>query len=148
MGLRWRTGLCAVGMNETEHEMAKKIKIKLPKQVAGIKIPKVIRKGPIGEFLNSGAGQVILAEALVAAAALFTASKSDGVRNLGNALTGNGADYSERLSKACKAAGRAFRNSLQNGDDDAWEEKEPEIPAPKAKPKKKSSARASSTTTH
>ncbi len=127
--------------------MAKKIKIKLPKKVAGMKIPKVVRKGPVGEFLNSGAGQVILAEALVAAAALFTASKTDGVRRLGKAMTGDGPDYTERLAKACKAAGRAFREALQDNGGDSWEET-PAAPAPKVKAKKKSSARASSTTTH
>ena len=133
-----------------EHDMAKKIKIKLPKKIAGVKIPKVIRKGPIGEFMNSGAGQVILAEALVAAAALFTASKTDGVRRLGNAMTGktgNGPDYTERLSKACRVAGRVFREALHDDDGHTWEANA-EVPAPKVKAKKKSSARASSTTTH
>lgn len=127
--------------------MAKKIKIKLPKRVAGVKIPKVIRKGAIGEFLNSGAGQVILAETLVAAAALFTASKTDGVQKIGNALAGNGPDYTERLSKACKAASKAFREALQNDEADPVQ-KEAEIKPVRSVAKKKSAARASSTTTH
>jgi hypothetical protein len=127
--------------------MAKKLKIKLPKRVAGVKIPKVVRKGPIAEFINSGAGQVILAETLVAAAALFTATKTDGVRRLGNAMAGNGPDYSERLSAACKAAGRAFREALQDDVGATWEES-PKARPPKVKAKKKSSARTSSTTTH
>jgi hypothetical protein len=130
-----------------ECDMAKKMKIKLPKRVAGVKIPKVIRKGPVGEFLNSGAGQVILAETLVAAAALFTASKTDDVRRLGKSVAGSSVDQTERLSRACKAAGQAFRNALQGDDAEVWEAT-PE-PAPvKSKTKKKSSARASSTTTH
>ena len=46
--------------------MAKKLK--LPKRIAGIKIPKTIRKGSVGEFMSSPAGQLVIAEALVAAA--------------------------------------------------------------------------------
>lgn len=126
--------------------MAKKVKIKLPKRVAGLKISKVIRKGPIGQFLNSGAGQVILAETLVAAAAMFAAEKTGGVRRLGNAITGVGSDQTERLSNACKAAGRAFREALQDHDADGLGD--PETPPVNAKAKKKSSARASSSTTH
>lgn len=41
--------------------MAKKLK--LPKRIAGIKIPKTIRKGPVGEFMSSPAGQLVIAEA-------------------------------------------------------------------------------------
>src|SRR5688500_7040363 len=106
--------------------MAKKIKIKLPKRVAGVKIPKVVRKGPIGEFLNSGAGQVILTETLVAAAAMFAATKTDEhssvvddlrhpvdkARQLGHALADAGSDQSERLAHAFKAASRAFHEAL------------------------------------
>ena len=126
--------------------MAKKVKIKLPKKVAGVKIPKVIRKGPIGQFLNSGAGQVILAETLVAATAMFAAEKKGGVRRLGKALAGAGVDQTERLANACKAAGRAFREALQHDDADALEV-DAETPPANAKTKKKS-ARASSSTTH
>ncbi|MES2625353.1 MAG: hypothetical protein V4628_08745 [Pseudomonadota bacterium] len=126
--------------------MAKKVKVKLPKRVAGMKIPKVVRKGALGEFLNSGAGQVILAETLVAAAAMFTAAKADGARRLGN-LADAGADHSHRLAKACKAASHAFREALHE-DAATWEEV-PEPPAKSAKSaktKKKSSARSAATT--
>ena len=57
--------------------MAKKLKIRLPKRVAGVKIPKAVRKGPIGDFLNSSGGQVILAQALVAVAGVFAASRTE-----------------------------------------------------------------------
>ncbi|MDY6984730.1 MAG: hypothetical protein SV422_16715, partial [Pseudomonadota bacterium] len=60
-----------------KHDKIKHDKIKLPKRVAGVKIPKAIRKGPIGHFLTSGAGQLVIAETLVAAAAAFTAVKTD-----------------------------------------------------------------------
>jgi hypothetical protein len=141
--------------------MAKKVKIKLPKRVAGLKIPKVVRKGPIGEFLNSGAGQVLLAETLVAAAAVFTAAKTgedspvaeglrhpvDGARRLSHALSDAGSDQSARLSYAFKEAARAFREALQNSNAAAWEER-PEPLAEDAGAKKKPSTRTSSGTSH
>ena len=120
--------------------MAKHDGIKLPKRVAGIKIPKVIRKGPIGQFLNSRAGQVVLAETIVAAAAAFTAVKADpdsatgetlrhpveGARRAGHAVAATGVNETERLAHAFREASRAFRDALQQDsffavwrDDDA-----------------------------
>jgi hypothetical protein len=114
--------------------MAKHSGIKLPKRLAGIKIPKAVRKGPLGQFLNSHAGQVILAEAVVAAAAVFTASKTDedspvaeglrhpaeSARHLGQAMAMTSADHSERLAHAFHAAGRAFREALRESYHPAW----------------------------
>jgi hypothetical protein len=134
--------------------MAKKhAKFKLPKRVAGVKIPKVIRKGPLPAFLNSGAGQLILAEMIVAIAAAFTAAKTDedspvgeglrhpveGARRVANAVIGAGADENERLAHAFRAAGVAFRDALQ-GRDEAWHDRldSTDDPAPA---KKKSSTR-------
>lgn len=48
----------------------------LPKRVAGVKIPKAVRKGPIGAFLASDAGKAILAEALVVAGAGLAATQA------------------------------------------------------------------------
>jgi hypothetical protein len=47
--------------------MAKSSRIKVPKRVAGVKIPKAIRKGPVMDFVNSKAGKMLIAEALTAA---------------------------------------------------------------------------------
>jgi hypothetical protein len=55
--------------------MAKKLK--LPKRIAGVKIPKAIRKGAVAQFMNSAAGQLVIAEALVAAAGAFAVKKTD-----------------------------------------------------------------------
>ena len=50
--------------------MAKSNTLKLPKSIAGIKVPKFLRTpGTIEQFLNSPVGRVVLAEALIAAAA-------------------------------------------------------------------------------
>ena len=43
--------------------MAKQSKV--PKRIVGIKVPKQVRKGAVGEFLGSRAGQVIVAAVLV-----------------------------------------------------------------------------------
>lgn len=107
--------------------MAKKLK--LPKRIAGIKIPKAIRKGPIRDFMNSRAGQIVIAEALVAAAGIFTAKKvdsdlnaaelakhpGDGVRRAAKALSSDGVDQTERLTFALKEAARAFRAAMEDG---------------------------------
>ena len=52
----------------------KKDSPKLPKKVAGIAVPKVLRRGTIADILHSPVGRLILAEALVAAAAAAAAA--------------------------------------------------------------------------
>jgi hypothetical protein len=55
--------------------MAKSTKAKLPKTVAGLKVPKALRKSGVLETLvGSHAGRQILADALVAAAAAAAAA--------------------------------------------------------------------------
>ena len=53
-----------------------KSKIKVPKRVAGMKIPKM-RKGPVMDFVNSSAGRLLIAEALGAALAVFAYKNVD-----------------------------------------------------------------------
>ena len=48
-----------------------KSKIKVPKQIGGVKIPKSVRKGPIMDFVNSKTGRVLIAQALTAAIGVF-----------------------------------------------------------------------------
>lgn len=115
--------------------MAKKTK--LPKRIAGVKIPKAIRKGPVGDFLNSSAGQMVIAEALVLAGAVFTARRTDPdsttshlarhpLEGLREALGGSDRwsretirDGSARLSYACAEALKAFRAALREGSGDS-----------------------------
>jgi hypothetical protein len=108
--------------------MAKKLKLKVPKRVAGIKIPKSIRKGPVADFLNSPAGQIVVAEALVIAAGAFTASRTDtdvhdllrhpveNAERAGHAMAATGADQVSRVSFALKEASRAFRAAMEDGE--------------------------------
>ena len=64
--------------------MAKKLKV--PKRIAGVKIPKSVRKGPVGTFLNSTAGQVLVAEAVLAAAGAMVLGGADPHSRTGQAL--------------------------------------------------------------
>jgi hypothetical protein len=111
--------------------MAKKLK--LPKRIAGIKIPKTIRKGPVGDFMRSRAGQLVIAEALVAAAGVFTVRKADenldaaqaakhpgdSARRIVQSLTDSGADQTQRLTFALKEAARAFKAAMESGPESA-----------------------------
>jgi len=94
--------------------MSKRKKVKLPKRIAGVKLPKATRKGPIVDFLNSSGGQVLLAEALVLAAGVF------GVRRVAAqpgapwdpGMREHIAGASARLAHASRAALQAFRAAL------------------------------------
>jgi hypothetical protein len=57
--------------------MAKKTS-KIPKWIAGIKIPKQVRKGPLRTLLGTPAGQILLAELLIViGGAIATAANPD-----------------------------------------------------------------------
>ena len=103
--------------------MASKRKMKLPKRIAGIKIPKGIRKGPIGNFLSSSGGQLVIAEALLAAGGFYAARRLDPNTPAGEAvrhpidsmrakLGSYGSGTSERFARALRAGVHAFRNTL------------------------------------
>lgn len=49
--------------------MAKKNQSFLPKKIAGVKVPKSVRKGPLGELIASPAGPALIAEAVMVARA-------------------------------------------------------------------------------
>ena len=51
-------------------------KHKLPKRIAGIKIPKALRKGSMGRFMASPLGREAAAAALIAAAGALSGSPS------------------------------------------------------------------------
>jgi hypothetical protein len=101
-----------------------KAKLKLPKRIAGVKIPKAVRKGPVGQFLNSSAGQLLVAEALIAAGGAFVAREADGqagAQRVGRSAADRttAAQHmlergSARLSFAFGEAVRAFREALRD----------------------------------
>lgn len=98
-----------------------KSKIKVPKRVAGVKIPKAVRKGPVVDFVNSSAGRLLIAQALTAAIAAFAIKESDsptgerikaGARSAEETVKANTA----RLGHAFAAGVRAFREALGDPD--------------------------------
>ena len=110
-------------------------KAKLPKRIAGVKIPKRIRKGPLGQFLCSRTGQAMVAEALVIASGAlaaqrvtaapgsatgeFLSSSARQLKRAGRAAAAKGSDAhefmgiaTERLAYAGLEGLRAFRDAL------------------------------------
>src|SRR5687768_13667400 len=104
--------------------MAKRVK--LPKRIAGVKVPKAVRKGPVVDFLSSSGGQVLLAEVLAVIAGAYAVKKTDPDSPVGEFIrnpvkgakkatrsmrTANGVAAS-RLSNAFSEAVQAFRRAL------------------------------------
>ena len=91
-------------------------KLKIPRRIAGVKIPKSVRKG-----LNSSAGQIVLVEALLACGAFLAARRLNADSSAGALLrhpidtmrtriAGIGLD--DRLTSTSDQIGRAFRAGL------------------------------------
>jgi hypothetical protein len=105
--------------------MAKKLK--LPKRLAGIKIPKSVRKGPIGQFINSSGGQVLIAEALLFAAGSYAARQTspdstvgnfvrhpmDEMKHAGRATMHAAGDLRSHLARRSDAVVYAFDQAMQ-----------------------------------
>jgi hypothetical protein len=99
---------------------------KLPKRLLGVKIPKQIRKGPLGEFLSSSGGQVVVVEALLAAAAFYAARRSDPDMSIGETLRRPldglraGRDWSrgasDRFARALRVGIQSFREAYQESE--------------------------------
>jgi hypothetical protein len=95
--------------------MAKTKKSVLPKRVAGVKISKKLRKGPIGKALASTAGQAMLVEAaLLASGALMNKQAQPGapLRRLGETST-------HKAGNLVKAAGEAGTGAVAGVGDAA-----------------------------
>jgi len=134
--------------------MAKKKSKKggLPKRIAGVKIPKAVRKAPIGEILASKAGQTLIAEAVMAVGAVAGAKKAGDSRKVqraaGKAAEGvhdagaGAAAASGVLAYALGEAARSFVDALRErrepgpdrGPDWRSEPMETEARASKKKP--------------
>jgi hypothetical protein len=135
--------------------MAKKRK--LPKRIAGVKIPKAVRKGPLGDVFSSSGGQVVLAELLLALVAFYAARRLDGNTKAGalrhpldSLRSGRNwsRETSERFTRAFGAGVQAFRAAMQEPlrDDVEAAEQAGESAAEGAEPaKKKRSSRGEAT---
>lgn len=118
--------------------MAKKAKkAKLPRKFAGVKIPKKVRKGPLGQFIASPAGQLVVAEIVAAAGGALMKRNLDkhperkkALRDSAGAAEGAASDAAQaageagaNLTLAITEAARTFGRVLRHGD-------EPESPPP------------------
>ncbi|HUQ09153.1 MAG TPA: hypothetical protein VM146_02470 [Steroidobacteraceae bacterium] len=94
--------------------------IKVPKRVAGVKIPKAVRKGPVLQFVNSAAGKLLLAEAISAAlgAIAYKHGKSGKLEDVVGDARDRLNHSAARLSHAFAAGVRAFREALGEDPDD------------------------------
>ena len=107
-------------------------KMKIPKRIAGVKIPKVLRKNSLlKSLISTAAGRQIAADALVAAAgaaaaALVTSRAASGSKGSGRkSIVEASEDGVEVVQRALKDAANALTNVLGNaaqgamgGDDD------------------------------
>ncbi len=94
-----------------------KIKSKpfLPKRIAGVKVPKSVRKGPLGQLLASRTGQALLGEAIVTAGAVDVANqrKYDVRRHDSQDMGPIGPTIAYALGEAARAYVRSL-NERQN----------------------------------
>ena len=128
--------------------MAKKKKSALPKRIAGMKVPKALRKGRAARFLASPAGIALLSEAAVAAGAVVAGKQAPkgsiarklvdhplaGLSDLTDDAKVRGKESAEALRGAFAAASVAFADALRSSADAL-------DPAPK-KPTAREGARA------
>jgi hypothetical protein len=106
--------------------MARLSRIKVPKRLAGVKIPKAVRKGPVMEFVNSKAGRMLIAEALTAAIGVLAVKQAspetrdeavDKVKGTARDTRDAVARSTARLSYAFGEAITAFRTALAAPDE-------------------------------
>jgi hypothetical protein len=111
----------------------KKAKSFLPKRIAGVKVPKSVRKGRLGEMLASRTGQALIAEAIMATGAVAVAKKAsdspkargfihnaaERVRNAGDEAGHDAGVAGGVLAYALGEAARSFADALKRGGDDA-----------------------------
>jgi|SRR5438128_12654821 hypothetical protein len=125
-----------------------KSRIKVPKKVVGVKIPKAVRKGPILDFVNSNTGRMLIAQALTAAIGVFAYKQADPetrekLRGKVRKGTGDARELmshsTARLSYAFGEAVNAFRAALNEPGPDDRAESDTQPVAEEGKKNKKQS---------
>ena len=104
----------------------KKTKSAIPKKIAGVKVPRSVRKGRFGELLASRSGQAVIAQAILGAGAVaagFKAKDAPGVRRAAHdakAGAGHAVQSVEaggaQLAYALGEAARTFAEALRRGE--------------------------------
>lgn len=117
--------------------MAKKSK-KLPKKIAGVKVPKTLRKSApvIGGLLKSNAGREAVAAGLVAMAGALagtkkgrkvTADAAEGAKDAATTAGGKIADLAETAASGMSEAARSVMPSTSTGRKGGEDRPEPEL---------------------
>jgi hypothetical protein len=121
----------------------KKNKSLLPKRIAGVKVPRALRKGRAARFLASPVGVVVMSEALAAAGAMaagkrakpgsalrrFVDQPAAGLAQVGQDAQYKGAQSADALRGAFSAAAAAFADALRH----SAEAIEPDAKKPRAR---------------
>ena len=92
----------------------KALNVKVPKRIAGFKIPKTVRKGPVVDFLNSSGGQVLIAEALLLAARSFAGKRVDPDSPVGEFI-----NHPVEKAKEAAVSSKAVAHRASNGASEA-----------------------------
>lgn len=106
----------------------KKAKNHLPKRIAGVKVPKSVRRSRFGALLASPAGQALVAEAVLGAGALVATKTAhnpkvregakgatDRIGHAGDEAKHEFAAASSTLTYAVGEAARSFADALRHG---------------------------------
>lgn len=118
----------------------KKAKGLIPRKIAGVKVPKAVRKGRFGELLASKTGQAIIAQAILGAGAVAAGVKAKDSPKLRKYAKGaketvaetthdagrQARDVSSNLAYAVGLAARAFADALKRGEPRSFTAPEPE----------------------
>jgi len=121
----------------------KKSKGLIPKRIAGVKVPRSVRKGRFGELLASKTGQAVIAQAILGAGAVaaglkakdspkvrkFTRDAKHKVADTGHDAADKVGETGSTLAYALGEAARTFSEALRRGgagslpradDEGAW----------------------------
>jgi len=93
----------------------KKSKGLIPKKIAGVKVPKKVRRGRFGELLASKTGQAVIAQAILGAGAVaagLKAKDSPKVRSAARDAKHKVAEKADGAAHDAGAAGSAFAYAL------------------------------------
>jgi hypothetical protein len=93
----------------------KKSKGLIPKRIAGVKVPKSVRKGRFGELLASKTGQAVIAQAILGAGAVaagFKAKDSPKARKMAHDAKHQVADKTHDAKQGAAEAGSTLAYAL------------------------------------
>ena len=87
----------------------------LPKKIAGVRVPKKVRKGRFGELLASQSGQKLIAEAILGAGAVAAgaiAARDPDVKRKASKIKHQALDAGDHATHDMSSAGAAFAYAL------------------------------------